>query len=104
VSAFNPSDLAEQEARRKLREISDEGLSGEILQEMAGACDSDEFMALLKAVRKGVFYDVGVAFQEFALALMLKTVDGEELAQAAREDARAEAADSRREQREFLGR
>ena len=100
----DPSDLAEAEARRKLREISDEDLSGEILQEMAGACDCDEFMDLLAAVRKGDALQIGIAFKYFAHALMLKTVDGEELAQAAREDARAEAADSRREQREFLGR
>lgn len=103
MSAFNPSDLAEQEASRKLREISDEGLS-DLLQEMAGACDCEEFMALLKATRGGNLIDIGIAFKEFALALMLKTVDGDELAQAAEEDARAEAADDRREHRRDIGR
>lgn len=100
---MSASDLAEQAAWDKLHAISDEGLS-DLLQEMGGDCDTQLFMNLLAAVRKNKFFDVGVAFQEFAHAFMLKTVDGNELARQADEDARAEAADARRDQREFLGR
>lgn len=100
---FDASDLAEQAAWDKLHAISDEGLS-DILNEMSGDMGSDAFMRLLAAVRKCDALEVGFRFNEFAHALMLKTVDGDELAHQADEDARAEAADARRDQREFLGR
>jgi hypothetical protein len=101
---YDPSDLAEQAAWDKLHAINDEDFSGEILQEMSGAIDRPEFMRLLQAVREGIPLNIGIAFNDFAHALMLETVDGNELARQADEDARAEAADARRDQRNFLGR
>jgi hypothetical protein len=100
---MSASDLAEHAAWDKLRAFNDEGLS-DLLQEMSGDMGSADFMKLLAAVREGIKLNIGIAFQEFAHTLMLKTVDGDELARQADEDARAEAADARRDQREFLGR
>lgn len=100
---FDASDLAEQAAWDKLHAITDEGFS-DILNEMSGDMGSENFMALLAAVRDKKPFEIGVAFKAFAHALILETVDGDELARQADEDARAEAADARRDQREFLGR
>lgn len=99
----DPSDLAEQAAWDKLKAISDEGLS-DTLAEMSGDIGGDEFMLLLQEVRHGNAFKIGMAFKNFAHSIIYQTIDGSELARQADEDARAEAADDRREHRRDIGR
>lgn len=99
----DPSDLSEQAAWDKLHAITDEGLS-DILNEMSGDMGSENFMALLAAVRDKKPFEIGIAFKKFAHTLMLENIDGDELARQADEVARAEAADIRREHRRDIGR